>query len=76
MAHRSEQVRLGVLQCMKVESESEVFQSCPTLSDPIDIRGGKAHCCSRGRPLARRRGRWGWGGEWQAKNMSNPGLGC
>ena len=25
-----------LLQCMKVESESEVTQSCPTLSDPMD----------------------------------------
>ena len=26
----------SLLQCMKVESESEVSQSCPTLSDPMD----------------------------------------
>ena len=25
-----------LLQCMKVKSESEVAQSCPTLSDPLD----------------------------------------
>src|SRR5574337_499976 len=25
-----------LLQCMKVKSESEVFQSCPTPSDPMD----------------------------------------
>ena len=25
-----------LLQCMKVTSESEVAQSCPTLSDPMD----------------------------------------
>ena len=25
-----------LLQCMKVKSESEVIQSCPTLSDPMD----------------------------------------
>ena len=25
-----------LLQCMKVKSESEVNQSCPTLSDPMD----------------------------------------
>ena len=25
-----------LLQCMKVKSESEVAQSCPTLSDPMD----------------------------------------
>ena len=27
-----------LLQCMKVESESEVAQSCLTLSDPMDCR--------------------------------------
>ena len=26
----------GLLQCMKVKSEREVAQSCPTLSDPMD----------------------------------------
>ena len=26
----------SLLQCMKVKSESEVAQSCPTLSDPMD----------------------------------------
>ena len=25
-----------LLQCMKVKDESEVIQSCPTLSDPMD----------------------------------------
>ena len=30
-----------LLQCMKVKSESEVAQSCPTLSDPVD-------CCPPG----------------------------
>ena len=25
-----------LLQCMKVKSESEIAQSCPTLSDPMD----------------------------------------
>ena len=25
-----------LLQCMKMKSESEVAQSCPTLSDPMD----------------------------------------
>ena len=28
----------GLLQCMKVKSESEVAQSCPTLCDPMDCR--------------------------------------
>ena len=34
-----------LLQCMKVKSESEVTQSCPTLSDPIDwsIPGSSVH---------------------------------
>ena len=27
-----------LLQCMKVKSESEVVQSCPTLSNPMDCR--------------------------------------
>ena len=27
-----------LLQCMKVKSESEVAQSCPTLRDPMDYR--------------------------------------
>ena len=34
-----------LLQCMKVESESEVAQSCLTLSDPVDCRlpGSSTH---------------------------------
>ena len=34
-----------LLQCMKVKSESEVAQSCPTLSDPMDcsLLGSSAH---------------------------------
>ena len=34
-----------LLQCMKEKSESEVAQSCPTLSDPMDcsILGSSAH---------------------------------
>ena len=33
------------LQCMKVKSESEVTQSCPTLSDPMDcsLLGSSVH---------------------------------
>ena len=33
------------LQCMKVKSESEVAQSCPTLRDPMDcsLPGSSAH---------------------------------
>ena len=30
------------LQCMKVKSESEVTQSCPTLSDPMDYTAHQA----------------------------------
>ena len=34
-----------LLQCIKVKSESEVVQSCPTLSDPMDcsLPGSSAH---------------------------------
>ena len=34
-----------LLQCIKVKSESEVAQSCPTLSDPIDrsLPGSSIH---------------------------------
>ena len=34
-----------LLQCIKVESESEVAQSCPTLSDPMDcsLPGSSIH---------------------------------
>ena len=42
-----------LLQCMKVESESEVAQSCPTLSDPIDcsLPGSSAHGIFQARVL-------------------------
>ena len=41
------------LQCMKVKSESEVAQSCPTLSDPIDcsLPGSSVHGIFRARVL-------------------------
>ena len=32
-----------LLQCMKVKNESEVAQTCPTLSDPVDC---SLPCCS------------------------------
>ena len=34
-----------LLQCMKVKTESEVSQSCPTLSDPMDcsLPGSSVH---------------------------------
>ena len=38
---------------MKVKSESEVTQSCPTLSDPMDcsLRGSSVHGISQARVL-------------------------
>ena len=42
-----------LLQCMKVKSESEVPQSCPTLSDPMDcsLPGSYVHgICQAGVP--------------------------
>ena len=32
-----------LLQCMKVKSESEDAQSCPTLSDPMDCNGRRTY---------------------------------
>ena len=45
-----------LLQCMKVKSESEVAQSCPTLSDPMDgsLPGSSAHGIFQARVL-----KWG-----------------
>ena len=45
-----------LLQCMKVKSESEVAQLCPTLSDPMDHRlpGTSVHGMFQARVL-------GWG---------------
>ena len=42
-----------LLQCMKVTSESEVSQSCPTLSDPMDcsLPGSSVHEISQARVL-------------------------
>ena len=42
-----------LLQCMKVESESEVAQSCPTLSDPMDysLPGSSIHGTFQARVL-------------------------
>ena len=42
-----------LLQCMKVKSESEVAQSCPTLSDPMDcsLPGSSVHGIFQGRVL-------------------------
>ena len=42
-----------LLQCMKVKSESEVTQSCPTLSDPMDcnLPGSSIHGICQARVL-------------------------
>ena len=42
-----------LLQCMKVKSESEVIQSCPTLSDPMDcsLLGSSVHGIVQARVL-------------------------
>ena len=51
-----------LLQCMKVKSESEVAQSPPTLSDPMDcsLPGSSAHRIFQARVL-----------EWGAIAFSN-----
>ena len=51
-----------LLQCMKVKSESEVTQSCPTLSDPMDwsLLGSSIHGIFQARVL-----------EWGAIAFSN-----
>ena len=52
-----------LLQCMKVKSESEVAQSCPTLSDPMDrsLPGSSVHGLFQARVL-----------EWGAIAFSKP----
>ena len=42
-----------LLQCIKVKSESEVAQSCPTLSDPMDysLPGSSVHLIFQARVL-------------------------
>ena len=42
-----------LLQCMKVKSQSEVAQSCPTLSDPMDcsLPGSSVHGICQARVL-------------------------
>ena len=55
-----------LLQCMKVKSESEVTQSCPTPSDPMDCSppGSSVHGIFQARVL-----------EWAAMMLSNCGAG-
>jgi len=52
-----------LLQCMKVKSESEVAQSCPTLCDPVDcsLPGSSIHGIFQARVL-----------EWGAIAFSTP----
>ena len=54
-----------LLQCMKVKSESEVIQSCPTLSDPMDcsLTGSSVHGIFQARVLE-------WGAIITAKSSS------
>ena len=56
-----------LLQCMKVKSKSEVAQSCPTLSDPIDcsLSGSPVHGIFQARVL-----------EWIAIAFSEGSSGC
>ena len=46
-------LQIFLLQCMKVKSESEVAQSCPTLSDPMDCSppGSSVHGILQARVL-------------------------
>ena len=55
------------LQCMKVKSESEVAQSCPTLSDPMDcsLPGSSLHGIFQARVL-----------EWGANSFSKAWTTC
>ena len=54
-----------LLQCMKVKSESEVAQSCPTLCDPMDchLPGSSVHGIFQARVL-----------EWGAIALSNANI--
>ena len=56
-----------LLQCVKVKSEREVAQSCPTLSDPMDcsLPGSSAHGIFQARVL-----------EWGAIDFSMNALNC
>ena len=56
-----------LLQCMKVKSENEVAQSCPTLSNPMDCSppGSSVHGIFQARVLE-----WGVLCLWQPLNQS------
>ena len=56
MSNQSSNTGVGchfLLQCMRVKSESEVAQSCPTLSDPMDcsLLGSSVHGIFQARVL-------------------------
>ena len=60
-----------LLQCMKVRSENEVAQSCPTPSDPMDcsLPGSSVHGICQARILE-----WGAiGGKESTYNAGDPG---
>ena len=73
-----------LLQCMKEKSESEVAQSCPTLSDPMDcsLPGSSVHGFSRqeywsGVPLPSPKPSLDkWKCELQKHTEINLGFGC
>ena len=58
-----------LLQCRKVKSESEVAQSCPTLSDPMDCSppGSSVHGIFQARVLE-------WGAISMSRKMQESGL--
>ena len=58
-----------LLQCMKVKSESEVTESCPTLSDPMDcsLQGSSIHGIFQARVLE-----WGAIGLLQGIQQRSP----
>ena len=70
-----------LLQCMKVESESEAAQSCPTLSDPMDcsLPGSSVHGIFQARVLE-----WGafswdlniWAQSWCHLLVKSRMVGC
>ena len=77
-----------LLQCMKVKSESEVAQSCPTLSDPMDCSppGSSVHGIFQARvgfssgvgcqlpSDTAKSPQWGKGGHTIAPQLSTPAL--
>ena len=61
-----------LLQCMKVKSESEVVQSCPTLRDPMDrsLPGSSSHGIFQARVLE-------WGAiAFSVHDLTNASVSC